>query len=201
MKKGLFVYLALLCHVSSHSQNKLLSFETSNQVTSFPLLGFGRVFSAAYHPGAGIEYQQRLTKKERNQWWFIGSFSGFHHSFFQTAFLINSGISYKYKLTELSTFFTGVDGGYLHSFYKYDRFRLQSDGTYEKASIINSRAQFNIGLHIGYAQDIKPKDPGRFFLFVKLKTFTQGLFAGSYIPIVPYNSFSIGLITSLNSNK
>lgn len=192
--------LILLCFsfLSVRAQNVRIGAGFSNHGTAWPVVGYPKLFYAAFHPGLDIIAEKKINKKEKNQAWVEIGVGAFYHRFFQTAVKLNLNLHYRYFFNQRIYSDVAIGGGYLHSFYQYQVFKLKSDGTYVKESGIKGRPQFIMGTIIGCGIALKKSDPEKLNLLIQFRTNIQGPFAGSFVPIVPYNTFLLGLTTRLN---
>ncbi len=199
MTKQFILSFLLLLSISYRGQNRFFGIGISNQVNGIPVAGIPLLFKSLPHPGIDVELAQQVNQSKKHQIWLSGESSVFYHRYFQTAIKVNASCQYQYSISNRWNTHFGINGGYLHSFYQYEVFELTNNGIYESTSHIKSRPQFNAGIAFGFTYGLNKDQPDKVRLVLNYKTFVQGLFAGSYIPIVPYNSFSLGLRIKLNS--
>lgn len=192
--------LILLCFsfLSVRAQNARIGAGFSNHGTAWPVVGYPKLFYTAFHPGLDIIAEKKINKKEKNQWWAELGVGTFYHRFFQTAAKLNLNLHHRYFFNTRVYSDVALGAGYLHSFYQYQVFKLKSDGTYVKESGIKGRPQFIMGTIIGCGVALKKSDPEKFNLLIQFRTNIQGPFAGSFVPIVPYNAIMLGITTRLN---
>ena len=166
----------LLCSCVSLGQNYRLGFGISNNVTAWPVIGYPQLFYTRFHPGIDVMLEKKLNSKEKNQFWGEVNLGCFYHRFFQTAVKVNGVFHYRYFFSP--RFFTdiGIGGGYLHSFYHYQIFRLNSNGYYVKESGYKGRPQFMFGTVLGAGFGLKKSDPDKWRLLVQFKSNMQGIF-------------------------
>ncbi len=173
----------------------------SNNTTSFPVTGYGTLFHSQFHPGADLFWELKLNKKVHNQFWFKVDFGGYYHRFFQTAFRIQPNINYRLAISPCFAFDLALGGGYLHSFTEYSRFKLNDTGQYVKVSAVSGRPQYIAGFMIGANIGLIKASPDKIRLLLQFRTLMQGPFAKSYVPLLPLNSFALGLSFPLKSKE
>lgn len=193
--KILIIVIALLISLSSYSQESRTGYLLSNNNTSFPVLGYPKLFYSQFHPGIDLYHEWKMNKSKKSQLWYSFNIGGFYHRFIQTTVKLFPKIEYKYFLNDKVNLQIGLGGGYLHSFDNVKIMKLNSDGVYETQSTFKGRAQFMITLDWGLGYKLK----NDFQLLMLFRTIMQGPFIKSYVPLVPYNSFAIGLNIPLKS--
>lgn len=183
------------------AQNYQLGAAVSNNVTSWPVIGYPELFYSQLHPGLDIIFEKQINKKTKNQFWAEANLGGFYHRFFQTAVKLNAAIHYRYFFNPRVFTDVGIGGGYLHSFYHYEVFKLNSDGNYVKETGIKGRPQFVMGVCLGAGFGLKKSDPTLWRLLIQFRSNAQGIFSGSFVPVVPYNAFLVGVTHRLEICK
>lgn len=163
----------------------------SNNAVSFPITGTLQNFTAM-HPGVDVFLEQRLNKHSKNQFWLTYNAGIYYHRFFQTGIRLYGGFEYRRLIGTRFFLHGGLLLGYLHSLSDYDKFELNTNGTYEKIPNWYGRSQFLIGLGLGVSYAVMKKNPDGLRVQFMLRSFLQGPFAGSYIPILPTNSLMLG---------
>lgn len=165
------------------------------------MLGYPELFYTKLHPGVDLILEKQVNKKIKNQFWAEANLGGFYHRFFQTAAKLNVNLHYRYFFNTRIYSDIGIGGGYLHSFYHYQVFKLNSDGDYVKESGIKGRPQFLMGICLGAGFGVKKSDPDLLRILIQFRSNAQGIFSGSFVPVVPYNTFLIGLSHRVNLCK
>lgn len=169
----------------------------SNNTTSLPITGYGTLFYSQYHPGIDVFWEIKLNKKTQNQFWFNADLGGYYHRFFQTAIKLQANLNYRLAISQVLAFDLAIGGGYLHSFTNYDRFKLNENGQYEKISTLEGRPQFIAGFMFGANIGLLKSNLDKIRLLIQFRTNLQGPFAGSYIALIPLNTFSLGISFAL----
>ena len=196
MIKKLCFYLTFdVITINIYAQESRTGYLISNNNTSFPVLGYPQLFYSQFHPGIDLFHEWKMNKSEKSQLWYSFNIGGFYHRFIQTTIKVFPKIEYKYFLNDKIDLQIGLGGGYLHSFDNVKIMKLNSDGVYETQSTLKGRPQFMITLDWGLGYKLK----NDFQLLMLFRTIMQGSFIKSYVPLVPYNSFAIGLNIPLKS--
>jgi len=185
----------------ARSQEPRFGVTISNNVTSFPVTGYPKVFYSQFHPGLDICREWKLNKKEKNQFWIIANAGGFYHRFIQTAIRLYCSVEYHYVFNSRFTAFTGLGGGYLHSFESGTTLKLNGDGKYEMQSRIIGRPQILGKFNIGCSYALKKDDANSMKILLQMRTYVQGPFVKNYVPMLPLNSFAVGLSIPLKCKK
>lgn len=196
----LFVILFLIT-LNLWSQNSRLGISLSNNVTSFPVLGYQQLFYSQFHPGVDCYKNWKLNKSENNSIEAQANFGFFYHRFVQTLIRIYPSILYSRKISRRFNLGAGLGAGYALSFEGSDVFILNSDGVYEKKPSIKGRSQYLINFEINGSYSLKKDEPQGKRLFFAFKTFIQGQFVVGYVPMLPVNSLFIGISIPVKSKK
>jgi hypothetical protein len=93
----------------------------------------------------------------------------------------------------------GLGFGYGFSIEGSDVFKLNSDGHYERVSKLAGRSQYIGQLEIGGRYVLQKDHPDGLKLIVQLKNYVQGTYINFYVPLLPINSFLIGLSVPIKS--
>lgn len=190
-KSSLLTILLVILSISIGAQN-YYSIRISQNSTSLPISGIGKVFTPTLHPGINFEFDKKLKEKKKNQFRNSIGVGFFYHRFFQKSFQIYDVVKYQYSFNSRWSASAGIGGGYMHSFYNYGIFRINSDGAYERIAAWKGRPQYLIMLSFGAKLGLIRTNPEKIKLNFEVNPFLHGTFAKSYVPLVPYNSISIG---------
>ena len=200
MKKKLIPFIAIVLGFSTlHAQQ--IGFKCSNNVTSFPVTGFPKVFYTQFHPGMEFNYKQQLKNYTNSKFVFEAGLGGFYHRFFQTAVRLTGSVYYDHNVGKRFGLFAGLGGGYMHSFYQYSIFQLNEEGQYLKQPVLRGRAQFTVQLGLGVHYNLCQKAKHAMRLVFEYRPFVHGSFAKAYVPVVPYNSIHVGLLINIKSQE
>lgn len=202
MKAKLFsLFILILLFNISYSQNYQLGAGISNNVTAWPVIGYPKLFYSQFHPGIDIILEKKINKKEKNQFWAEADLGTYYHRFFQTAVKLNLNFHYRYFFSARAFSDIGLGAGYLHSFYQYEVFKLNSNGDYVQETGIKGRPQYIMGFCLGGGLGLINSDPDLWRLHIQFRSNVQGKFAGNFVPVVPNNTFILGITHRFNSCK
>jgi hypothetical protein len=198
---SILITLTLTLPSVTRSQEPRAGIFISNNVTSFPVTRYPKVFYSQFHPGIDICREWKLNKKEKNQFWLTANAGGFYHRFIQTAVRLYATVEYHYVFNNSFTAFAGLGGGYLHSFENMAVLKMNDDGKYEVKSSLIGRPQILGQFNLGCSYAIKKDDANSMRILLQLKTYVQGPFVKNYVPMLPLNSFALGLSIPLKCKK
>jgi hypothetical protein len=191
-----FLWFLLFLITSRVNAQNYVGIKVGQNATSFPVLGLGTAFRAPIHTGIGVLYSSRLNKGTKHQFSNEMSIGVVYHRLFQTAIQLYDMAIYRNCISPRWSVNAGIGGGYQHSFYHYTVFRPGNNGEYEQVSSWKGRPQYCILLNLGAGMNFPRKDPERFRITAEVRTFVHGTFAKSYVPVVPYNGFQLGLMVN-----
>lgn len=187
--------------IGLHSQNSRIGASISNNVTSYPVLGYQQLFYSQFHPGIDCYKSWKLNKNEKSSVEAQINAGFFYHRFIQTVIRIYPSLSYSRKLSKRFNLGAGLGGGYALCFTGNDVFVLNSDGVYEKKSSLKGRSQYIFNFELGGSYSLKKDEPQGKRLFFAFKTFVQGTFVPGYVPVLPVNSLFVGISIPLKSKE
>jgi len=165
----------------------------SNQAVSFPVSGLPATAYSQFHPGLDVFAERAFGQKERHRWVLSANAGLNYHRFFQTALRLYAWGEYQYNISERWNIRAGLGLGYLHAFPDYEQFEKKADGSWKKVSPVAGRPQFLAGGGFGVSRALKKDAPDGIRLELRLRTFLQAPFAGSYVPLLPSNALMLGI--------
>lgn len=194
MKLLLPVVGLLLCFSGiAQPKDKSLSLALTNNQTAYPFSKFGDLVAGTYHPGFEAGYSFNWKTRPRHDW--VQSFKAgyFYHRFVQHAIPLYTQAGYRYKFPKRIAAQAALGAGYLHSIPATAVMEMNEKGEYESSKGIG-RAQALVNITFtgsyGFAWNKKPLT-----LFVQYQQQVQAPFNASYVPLLPYNAFGLGLST------
>lgn len=199
MKKILIILCLVVLNINAKGQT--IGAKLSNNVTSFPVTGFPKVFYSQFHPGIEFNYLKGIKSFKKSEFNLNGALNIFYHRFFQTGVRITGTLEYTIHLNSKFNLYFGLGGGYMHSFYGYSIFELNANGEYQKISGIKGRPQFTAHFSLGGSYLLSSKNNRDVRLLLECRPFIHGVFANAYVPVVPYNSIHTGVLFNLGKNK
>lgn len=172
-------------------KEKYISAGVYNTQTAMPFGKFAGLFSEILHPGFEFGYGKTLSQKQKQEWFGELKLAYFYHRYVQHGIPIYINGGYRYKLINGLSAETSLGLGYMHSIPATGKYKLNSDGEYENNKGIGrmqATASFGIGLNYTLTSQ-----PNSLRIFTIYQQRVQMPFVKSYVPLLPYNSFMIGL--------
>ena len=200
--RSLLMLLALLITNEAHSQ-KYESIGIYNTQTAMPFGKFTGLFKGPLHPG--LEYGRGfiLSSKEKHDWFLEVKAGYFFHRFVQHGIPVYANAGYRYKISSRIFAETSIGAGGMQSIPATGKYKLNDNGDYENNKGIGRvQAIATYGIGGSYLLTTSTKKPMRGFLMYQQKL--QFPFIRSYVPLLPYNSFMIGItrpISKTNNRK
>jgi len=196
MKQGSVIIIAFLISLAASSQKRYFSFSAFTTQAAMPFGKFAGLFTDQFHPGIEAGYGINISAKEKHDWFAEFKIACFYHRFVQTGIPIYANLGYRYKFSNRFSAETSLGAGYMHSVPATAKLKLSNDGVYinnKGAGRMQAMATFGLGL--GYVIDPSSKKP--LSVFTTYQQRIQTPFVKSYVPLLPYNSFMIGIKKSI----
>jgi len=195
--------LLLLCFLSTNlkaqKRQKEFSLAVMNVQSAMPFGKFAGMFSGHFHPGAeaGIGFNWKTRAKHD---WFQEIKAGyFFHRFVQHGIPIYTNIGYRYKFSSRFSSKIILGAGYLHSIPATAKLKLNDKGEYINGkSIGRMQAMAITGLGVSYKIKTKTRP---ITVFAQYQLLAQLPFIKSYVPLLPYDCFEVGISHALISKK
>lgn len=189
----LLLFTGLLIRLPAQKPgNKYISVAVLNTQTDLPFSRFTGLFYKAFHPGIEFSFGKNFSVKTKHDWYYDFRLAYFYHRFVQHGIPIYSNLGYRYKFHSHWSVSVEAGGGYLHSIPATAKLRLTENGDYENDKGVG-RVQVNACFGIGAGYELHPSSPTSLKLFINYQQRLQMPFVKSYVPVLPYNSFLIGL--------
>jgi hypothetical protein len=194
MKLLLWIAALLLSSTAiAQGREKSLSLALTNNQAAYPFSKLGALVTGTYHPGFEAGYSFNWQTKEKHDW--FQSFKGgyFFHRFVQHAIPLYTQAGYRYKFSQRVSSQASIGAGYLHSIPAVAVMKMEEDGTYKSArGIGRPQALLNITIAGTYRFTWNKKPLSAFLQYQQQ---VQTPFNASYVPLLPYNAFGIGIST------
>ncbi|MFH0864758.1 MAG: hypothetical protein V1904_01085 [Bacteroidota bacterium] len=197
----LFILLLVLPVLKSFGQQQCTGLLLSNNVTSFPVSGYPKVFYSQFHPGIDYFREWKINKKEKNQFWLNADAGIYYHRFVQTAIRLYATVNYLNVINQRLNLLAGLGGGYLHSIENKATLKMNDEGVYEVKNKIIGRPQILIVIDLGGSYALKKNNPQSIRLQLHIRTYVQGVFVKGYVPFLPVNTFAVGVSKPLSQKR
>lgn len=189
------VGLLLSCAGFTQQREKSLSLALTNNQSAYPFSKLGALVTGTYHPGFEAGYSFNWKTAPKHDWYQSFKAGYFYHRFVQHAIPLYTQAGYRYKLGKKFSVHTALGAGYLHSIAATAVMKADEDGNYRSARGIG-RPQALVNITLGGAHHFTwNKKP--LSVFVQYQQQVQTPFNASYVPLLPYNAFGIGLSSPL----
>jgi hypothetical protein len=190
------VALALLVSLAASSQKKYISLAAFTTQTTMPFGKFAGLFTDQFHPGIEAGYGINLSAKEKHDWFVEFKIACFYHRFVQIGIPLYANFGYRYKFYSRFSAETCIGAGYMHSIPATAKLKLNEDGVYvNNKGIGRMQAMATFALGLGYTFNPHANKP--LAMFTTYQQRVQMPFVKSYVPLLPYNSFMIGIKKSI----
>jgi hypothetical protein len=200
MKKSISILILTLFACSTYAQKTSIGIRLSNNITGLPVSTYPSLFYSNFHPGIDFSLKHRINENEKHQWSLSGNVGLFYHHFIQTGIKIYPSIDYALAFNSKWKLNASVDLGYLLAINNVAVLELQDDGNYESNALLKSRSQFMLGWRIGASYTPSGEADGTSYSLA-FGTFLQGPYVSGYVPLLPYNSFALGIEIPFNLKK
>lgn len=187
-------FILVLTFISGYSfsqKEKYISAGVYNTQTAMPFGKFSGLFSEILHPGFELGYGKVLSQKQKHEWFGELRLSYFYHRYVQHGIPLYINTGYRHKLVKNLSAETSLGLGYMHSIPATGKYKLNGDGEYENnkgVGRMQATASFGVGLN--YKLNSLPNSLRIFTIYQQR---VQMPFVRSYVPLLPYNSFMIGI--------
>ena len=175
------------------SQSKFISTTISNNTTGLPVIAYPDLFYTQFHPGIEATYGWQINKNPKNKLYVNGNLGYYYHQFVQSLVKVYPTMSYERTLSERFNLNVGLGAGYGLSFEGKNAFALQDDGTYDNKPFMGARSQYVIAFELGAVYSLSNQNMNSPQLILQFKSFMQGTYVKSYVPLLPLNSLNIGI--------
>ncbi len=196
MKQFSILVAILLINAAASAQKKYISLAGFTTQTAMPFGKFAGLFTDQFHPGIEAGYGINMSANERHDWFIEFKLACFYHRFVQVGIPLYADLGYRYKFSTRFAAETAVGVGYMHSVPATANLKLNDDGVYvNNKGIGRMQAMATFGLGLRYTFNPSAKKPVAMFT-----TYQQRLqmpFVRSYVPLLPYNSFILGIKKSI----
>ena len=196
---GFFTLLAFVIATNVNGQ-KYESIAIYNTQPAMPFGKFAELFTGRFHPG--VEYGRgfTLSSKKKHDWFLELKGGYFFHRFVQHGIPAYANAGYRYKFNSRFSAETSIGAGGMLSIPATGKYKLNDNGEYENNKGIG-RLQAIATYGIGGSYLVRPSAKKPIRVFVQYQQKLQFPFIKTYVPLLPYNSFMIGITRSISTTK
>ncbi len=192
--KYILTIAAFVCIILSATaqQSTYVTASVYNTQSAMPFGKFSGLFDGVVHPGMELGYGKEVWQRSKQFWFLELKFGLFYHRYVQYGIPIYLDFGYNHQIAGGVSIKTSVGAGYMHSIPAAEKFKLNSNGEYKNNKGIG-RMQAIAAFGIGLEYRIKTTPSGPLVLFTNYQQRIQFPFIKSYVPLLPYNSFMLGM--------
>ena len=176
----------------SHNKKYYQSIAVYNTQNALPFGKFVGLFKEILHPGIEVAAGKNFSSKLHHDYFVELKAGYFFHRFVQHGIPVYVNIGYRYKTLKGLYAETSLGAGYLHSIPATEKFKLDDDGVYKNNKGIG-RMQTMAAITIGVGYTINREGKKSVSIFSNYQQRLQLPFVKSYVPLLPYSSFMVGL--------
>lgn len=201
MKHLLLIAILLSTVISLNAQNgNYVGLAVYNTQNAMPFGKFAGLFTDKFHPGIEALYGRNFSSTKKNNWFLELKCSYFFHRYVQHGIPLYLNFGYRYKITNKFFAETSVGAGYMHSVPATAKLKLNEDGEYENNKGVG-RMQAMVNYSLGLAYTLNPSAIKPLTVFTSYQQRVQMPFVKSYVPLLPYNSFMVGIRKPFERNR
>jgi hypothetical protein len=163
-----------------------------NTQNAMPFGKFSGLFEGVLHPGMELGYGKDVWRRAKSFGFLELKFGLFYHRYVQYGIPLYLDFGYNHAIADGVSIKTSVGAGYMHSIPAADKFKLNSNGEYKNNKGIG-RMQAIATFGLGLEYRLKSTASGPVVIFTNYQQRIQFPFVKSYVPLLPYNSFMIGM--------
>jgi hypothetical protein len=177
-------------------ENKYWSIAVFNTQNAKPFGKFAGLFGEIIHPGIETGYGKNFSVREKHEWFLELKIACFYHRFVQVGIPVYLNFGYRYKISNQFSVETSLGAGYMHSVPATAKLKMNADGEYSNNKGLG-RMQFMAAYSLGVSYIANPSASNPLRIFTAYRQNIQAPFVKSYVPLLPYNSFSLGISRSI----
>ncbi len=195
----MLILFTLTLAASSQSQQKYyISAAVFSTQTAMPFGKFTALVAKPLHMGAELGYGKNFSIKKKSEWFMEVKAAFFYHRYVQAAIPLTFNVGYRYKIIERLYAASSAGAGYMHSIPATAKLKLNSEGEYKNDKGIG-RMQATATFNVGLSYVVTPNAKRPLSIFTNYQQQLQFPFVKSYVPLLPYNSFSFGVSRPVRS--
>lgn len=201
MKRWIFLAIVMNPLMKATAQNqsdRYLSFAVLTAQNAKPFGKFAGLFEDVIHPGILAAYGRNIAMAPHHDWFVELRLGYFYHRYVQHAIPLYLNFGYRYKIAGRFSADCSLGAGYMHSIPATAELKLNSNGDYVKSKRAG-RMQAMTTFSLGFGYTLNPHSVRAVKIFTAYQQMLQMPFVRSYVPVLPYNTFLIGVCYNLKS--
>lgn len=193
----LFMITSIITNAQKQTYVSTAFFTTQN---AMPFGKFAGLFKETIHPGIEFGYGKTIISKEKHDWFLELKTAYFFHRFVQHGIPLYLNYGYRYKLNKKFGADVAIGAGYMQSIPATAKLKLNNEGEYENnKGIGRMQATASVTFGINYQLNNSATKPISFFINYQQRL--QMPFVKSYVPLLPYNAFFVGVLRSIKQKN
>ena len=182
----------LITMTATAQKQKYMAIAMFNTQTAMPFGKFIGSFTDQFHPGIEAAYGRNISSGKKHEWFLELKVAYFFHRYVQHGIPVYLNFGYRYKVSNRLSAETAIGAGYMHSIPATAKLKLNDNGVYvNNKGVGRMQAMAAFGLGLGYTTHPDATRP--ITIFTNYQQRIQMPFVKSYVPLLPYNSFMIGI--------
>lgn len=177
-------------------KDKYVRFSIYNTQSAYPFSKFTGLFKEVFHPGMEYGAGKIIKPKVNHEWFREYRIGFFYHRFVQVGIPVSVNFGYRYKFNNHFTLQAALGAGYMQSIPATQKFVLDDQGNYQGNKGVG-RMQATASFEIGMGYILNPKKERPLSIISGYQQRLQFPFVRSYVPLLPYNNFILGLTMPL----
>lgn len=173
-------------------QSTYVTASAYNTQNAVPFGKFYGLFKGVMHPGIELGYGKDIWQRSKHFWFLEMKLGLFYHRYVQFGIPLYLDFGYDHAIAGGVSLKASVGAGYMHSIPAAEKFKLNSAGEYKNNKGIG-RMQAIATFGLGLSYRLKSTATGHTVIFTNYQQRIQFPFVKSYVPLLPYNSFMIGM--------
>jgi hypothetical protein len=203
MTRWIFLTIVINLSIKATAQNRndrYLSFAVLTTQNAKPFGKFAGLFEEVIHPGIQAAYGRNISMAQHHDWFVELRLGYFYHRYVQHAIPFYLDLGYRYKIGDRFSAESSFGAGYMHSIPATAQLKLADNGNYVNGKGLG-RMQAIAIFSLGFSYTINPHAARPMKVFTAYQQMAQMPFVKSYVPVLPYNTFLIGVFYNLKSKK
>jgi len=193
MKRILLTIVSLSTFALLNAQDKhYAGIAVLNTQNAMPFGKFAGLFTDQFHPGVEATYGKNISSANNHDLFLELKASYFFHRYVQHGTLVYVNFGYRYKINNKLSAETSIGAGYMHAIPATAKLKLNNEGEYENNKGLG-RMQAIATYSLGFGYTPQPSIAKPLTFFINYQQRVQTPFVKSYVPLLPYNSFMIGV--------
>lgn len=199
--KLLLTALSLCMVILLNAQKKdYIGIAVYNTQNAMPFGKFAGMFKEKFHPGIEALYGRDIFQREKHDWFLELRASYFYHRYVQYGIPVYVNFGYRYKFNKKVFAETSLGVGYMHAIPATEKLKLNNSGDYVNNKGIG-RAQATASYSLGVCYTLGQPATKSLAMFATYQQRVQTPFVRSYVPLLPYTTFMIGIRKPFNRSS